>query len=144
MWRMIHKETGKVILVNGTTKGHYQTRAAVVRAVKTSGVLRDLGLTWGQIDLVDHWGRTMAERTAVPVAEGQYALRHREGWYWCYPDSGRVWYATAQTLDNVWRTGETWTAQIENRPKAKHPGEQGFQLVKGLPDGEVKVYPCRY
>jgi len=144
MWRMIHKETGKVILVNDTTKGFYQSRAAVVRAVKTSGVLRDLGLTWSQIDLVDHWGRTMAERSSVAVVEGQYALRHREGWYWVNPGSGKVWYHTTQVLDTVWNTSEIWLRQMEDRARYTDLGKAGFQLVQGLPNGEVKVYPCRY
>lgn len=141
---MIEKSTGKQIRVNDTCKGFYQTRAAVVRAVKTSGILRDLGLTWGQIDLVDHWGRTMAERSAVDVQEGRYALQHKEGWFWAYPGSNRVWYKTSQAVDAAWKTGETLLRQMEGRKAYADPDRAGFQLVLGLPDGTLKVYPCRF
>lgn len=141
MWRIVHKETGKVIKIN---KGFYQSRAVVIRALKTSRVLTELGLVWADVHLVDYWGRTMDELTSVAVSEGLYALRHREGWYWQQPRSQKVWYSSAAALDRAWAVNEKHARQIEDRKPFADPGKQGFQLVQGLADGEVKVYPCRY
>jgi len=136
---MIHKETGKQLRTNDTSTGIYRNEARVVQALKTSGLLRDLGLTWADIELVDYWGRKMADLRAVPVAEGLFALRHREGWYWQQPYSKRIWYATGASLEGAWRVNERHARHIENRRAYTTPDKQGFSMVQGLPDGEVKV-----
>lgn len=143
-WRIIHKATGKQITVNDTSTGIYQSRAAVIRACKVSRVLPDLGLTWADIDLCDHLGQTMEARANVDVVPGKYALRHKEGWYWMHPGSRKIWYSAPRAIDNAWPEIERWMAQIERRKVFRGPGQLGFQLVQGLEDGSVKVYPHRY
>ena len=144
MWHIIHRETDKPILINGTCKGFYQSRAAVIRALKTSGALTDLGLCWKDVQLRDHWGRSIEDRTSVAILENQFSLRHKEGWYWVYPNSKRIWYPTANSLDGAWAQGEQILARIEGRARYLNPGKAGFQLVKGQKHDDVTVYLCRY
>lgn len=144
MWHIIEKKSNRQIVINDTSRGYYQSRTAVIRALKTSRVLVDLGLCWNDILLVDHWGQSMKDRMSVDVVVDRYALRHREGWYWINPGSQRIWYPSAASLDGAWLQGETWLRQIEDRARHTNPGRAGFQLVKGGESGDVTVYLCRY
>ena len=144
MWHIVEKKTGKPILINDTCRGFYQSRASVVRALKTSGALVDLGICWKDVELRDHWGRTMEDRASVAILANRFALRHKEGWYWVYPNTNRIWYPSANSLDGAWKQGEFLLWQIEKRAPYLNPGKAGFQLVKGLDNNDVTIYLCRY
>ena len=144
MWHIVNRKTDQQISINDTSKGFYQSRASVIRALKTSGVLADLGLCWNDVELRDHWGASMKDRASVAILENKFALRHTEKWYWVNPGSKRIWYPSANSLDGAWLQGETWLRQIEDRARYLNPGKAGFQLVKGLDNGDVTVYLCRY
>jgi len=136
---MIHKETGKQLRTNDTSTGLYRDETRVIQALKTSGLLRDLGLRWDDIELVDYWGRKMVDLRAVAAQEGRYALRHREGWYWQHPHSKRIWYAQRGPLEIAWRVNETHARQLEGRAAYRTPDKQGLEMVRGLPDGQIQV-----
>ena len=144
MWHIVNRQTDKQIVINDTCRGFYQSRASVVRALKTSRVLADLGLCWNDVILRDHWGQSMEDRASVAILANRFALRHTENWYWVNPGSKRIWYRSASVLDGAWKQGELWLRQIEGRSGYVNPGRAGFQLVKGLDNGDVTVYLCRY
>ena len=144
MWHIINKQNNRPIVINDTSRGFYQSRAAVIRALKTSGVLTDLGLCWNDVQLRDHWGRSMRDRASTAILVDRFSLRHKEGWFWVYPNTERIWYSSAAALDGAWAQGERILARIESRAVYENPGRAGFQLVKGGPNGDVTVYLCRY
>jgi len=119
----------------------YRDRARVISALRVSGELTRLGLSWNQLELVNVNGATMDDMVTLPVEPG-FALRHRtEKWYWSAPNSGRVWYLRPGDVEGQWRKTETVYAREEDREERRSPGTQKLEMVRGYADGRLETMP---
>jgi hypothetical protein len=119
----------------------YRDEARIITALKVSGELQHLGLTYKEIDIVNVNGVTLEAMKNHPVQAG-FALRHRtEKWYWNSPFTQRVWYPRPGDIQGQWLKIEAIYAVEEDRDERRDPTVQKLEMVRGFSDGRVQNMP---
>lgn len=140
MWWIKVKKTGQILQLRTGKKTGYLNKGRAVTALKSSGIMYEEGLLWTDLELVNRWGKSMAEMMIVAPVPCCYALRHREGWYWMNPASSqKIWFRRPGDAERCWNVAERDYAAKEGRRRRENPGAAGFQMVHCEADGSVVV-----
>jgi len=138
MWWIRVKKTDQILQLRSKGTHGYYSRGRAITALKSSGVMTAEGLVWSDLELVNRRRKSMNEMTLYPVEVG-YALRHKEGWYWMAPGSGKVWFGRPGDAERVWIMSERKYATAEHRTARTRPDKAGFDMVQGVANGGTIV-----